>query len=207
MRAGLIFCSTTCADTYKIGRHPKGNAEERFWRMIDKNGPIPAHQPGLGACWCKASHGDKRRRWGFWFEERFRYGHVVAYILTTGHEPPPETPCITHLCDNGHLGCVRPSHLIPDTQRGNVQQAVVRGRMAAGDRNGSHTRPDRIARGEQARNAKLTEDAVRAIRRDYVRRKVTQNQLAARYGISQRTVSRVIRGKIWKHVQGLPPGA
>jgi hypothetical protein len=24
---------------------------ERFWKKVDKNGPVPAHRPELGPCW------------------------------------------------------------------------------------------------------------------------------------------------------------
>jgi hypothetical protein len=132
-RRNRAFCSMKC-------RYP-GTFEERFWVQVDKNGPIPdpAIYPGLGECWIWKG---ARDRFGYG-RYKHRLAHRVAYALTHGQDPPADAPIAAHLCDNGYLGCVRPSHLMADTQVGNVRQAVERGRMASGDRNGSRTHPER----------------------------------------------------------------
>ena len=35
--------------------------EERFWRKVDKNGPIPEHRPELGPCWVWTAGTNTRR--------------------------------------------------------------------------------------------------------------------------------------------------
>jgi hypothetical protein len=175
-------------------------ADVRFWPKVNKNGPIPAHAPHLGPCWiwtaCRRSNGYGK----FKFGDRVRSAHVVAYILTTGHEPPVETPWITHLCDGGDIGCVRPSHLQADTHEGNMLAMRARGRSATGDRNGSRTRPDRQVRGERQGGAKLTADQVREIRQHYAAGGVTHQTLASEYGVVRQTISDILTRKHWRHL-------
>lgn len=74
-----------------------------------------------------------------------------------------------HTCDNP--GCVNPAHLYPGTRANNNADMVARGRSNAGERNPQ---------------AKLTEVLVGEIRR-----------LKAA-GVSEGTVSDVLRGKTWR---------
>jgi hypothetical protein len=55
-------------------------------------------------------------------------------------------------------------------------------------------------RGEALYNAKLTEDAVRAIRAAHAAGGVTLETLAIRYGVSPAAVRQVLRGLTWAHV-------
>lgn len=172
------FCSQAC-------RFP-GTPEERFWSRVDKNGPIPDPQtyPGLGPCWIwKGWTTDDGRAW-FTFDGRLRLAPSFAYIATYG-AIPPESPYVTHLCDGGFIGCVRPSHLKADTQAGNMAGAVERGRTE---------------RGERHHNAKLTDADVLAIRAAYVPRKVTQQALADEYGVSDSVICEIVTGKAWRHL-------
>jgi predicted XRE-type DNA-binding protein len=52
--------------------------------------------------------------------------------------------------------------------------------------------------GERNGRAKLTWDAVREIRWRYATRCITQAQLADEFGVTQITVSSIVRGKTWK---------
>lgn len=54
--------------------------------------------------------------------------------------------------------------------------------------------------GQDNTQAKLTDDQVRAIRSIYAGGKVTQNELAVRFGISQSSVSFIIHRKTWSHI-------
>jgi len=58
--------------------------------------------------------------------------------------------------------------------------------------------------GTQHFNAKLTDDAVREIRRLYAEGDHTQAGLAKRYGVTQSIIGRVVLRKGWKHVPELP---
>lgn len=85
---------------------------------------------------------------------------------------------VRHTCDNPP--CWNPSHLVPGTHTDNMRDRAVRGRHP---------------------NAKLSADAVEAMRREYSTGAVSQKELAVRYGVSQSAVSRAVHGKLWEHVE------
>lgn len=55
-------------------------------------------------------------------------------------------------------------------------------------------------KGENNPRAKLTEDAVREIRRHYRRGVVTQRQLASEHGVSPGAIAFALRNRTWSHV-------
>ncbi|WP_082986256.1 HNH endonuclease signature motif containing protein [Mycobacterium gordonae] len=55
-------------------------------------------------------------------------------------------------------------------------------------------------RGERHGRAKLSDDDVRVIRRDYAEGHCSQDVLANRYGVSQRLISGIVRRETWIHV-------
>lgn len=55
--------------------------------------------------------------------------------------------------------------------------------------------------GEDHPNAKLTEEAVREIRRRYARGEASLRKLASLYGVSYHTVHSVVYRRSWKHVR------
>lgn len=92
---------------------------------------------------------------------------------------------VRHKCDNPR--CINPEHLEIGTSADNSADMVKRGRH--------RTNPQR---GEANYNATLTEDDVRFIRaNDGV---ISQRKMAARFGVSQRLIFNVLRGKAWQSV-------
>ena len=55
-------------------------------------------------------------------------------------------------------------------------------------------------KGEKNAQAKLNEDAVRSIRKEYIPGKTTLSVIAEKYGIKFQTVSKIANLKSWKHV-------
>ncbi|MGP9527092.1 hypothetical protein [Glutamicibacter sp. AOP5-A2-18] len=55
--------------------------------------------------------------------------------------------------------------------------------------------------GEQHYRAKLTDKTVHLIRKTYSPGQIGYAQLAERHGVSQSTISRIITGATWKHLQ------
>lgn len=55
------------------------------------------------------------------------------------------------------------------------------------------------ARGEDRQDAKLNNAAVRVIRK--MARKMTQQQLASRFGVSSSLIRHVLAGRCWDHVR------
>lgn len=103
--------------------------EDRFWRRVNKNGPVPAHRPELGPCWVLGGN----RRYG-----RVSVGgrgeggeraHRFSFFLAHGRWPIPNA---NHHCDNPP--CVNPAHLFEGTQRDNVKDMMSKRRQRFGGR-------------------------------------------------------------------------
>ena len=180
--------------------------EEQFWAQVEKT----------ETCW-------------FWRGETYpganglpRYGrarlpgmrngttaHRVAWYLTHGAFPQGHG---CHTCDTPL--CVRPDHLYDGTPRQNTQDAVRRGRMAAGDRHWTRVNPAHLARGddhwlrrqpwrlrgERNGKARLTEDLVRGIRAN-LRLGVGPAAIARQLGLPRTTIVNVQARRAWAWVE------
>ena len=155
----------------------------RFWSKVDKNGPV---HPTLGTrCWlwiaCKLRGGYGQIDVD---ELKTRAAHRVSFMLSRG--AIPEGLHVLHHCDNPP--CVNPGHLYAGTPQQNADDK--------GRRNRSARFP-----GEANQAAKLTAESVRSIRaRAATYPKIAHRQLAAEYGISQSSISRLIAREAWKDV-------
>lgn len=94
--------------------------------------------------------------------------------------PPPNQAHVAHTCGNGHLGCVNPMHLRWATIAENNHDKIAHGRSSRGKRNPT---------------AVLDENKVREIRK--LRGVMTQRAIADRYGVSNQTVSLILKGGVW----------
>lgn len=112
------------------------------------------------------------------------YAHRTAWEMTYGPIPPGMEVC--HSCDNPP--CARPDHLFLGSHLSNMRDARQKGR---------HKAPG--LKGSQVGNSKLTEDAVREMR-VLATEGWSQRRLAARFGVSRRSVQFVQSGTRWKHV-------
>lgn len=121
--------------------------------------------------------------------------HRAAYELAYG--PIPQGLLVCHRCDVRH--CVNPAHLFLGTHADNMADAAQKGRMMHGERHNSRTRRDTFPRGERHGMAKLTETDVRAIR-DARAAGETGRSIAHHYGVSEDTISLIVRRKRWLHV-------
>lgn len=144
-------------------------ARERFDRKV--------HKAPTG-CW-EWTGGRSRDGYGvFWGGEyrpqggpvmglahRWSYAHFNGVI--------PEGMYVLHRCDNP--GCVNPAHLFAGTQADNVADCAAKKRR------------------NQIRYRKLSADAHAEIRKRYARGGVSQSVLAKEYGVSQPTISHIVR--------------
>lgn len=164
-------------ERHGIPRRPKGHltkpAEDRFWEYVDKGGE--------GECW----------EWTGWTGHGYGYfgvggkdkrSHRLAFLFCRGD---PGDKLVLHTCDNRQ--CVNPNHLYLGTHEDNIADAIER---------------DRLARGEKNAASKLSEGEVAEMRRRYSDESVSQTELGDEYGVSQTTVSKIVRGETWSHVEG-----
>lgn len=91
----------------------------RFWRKVDKSGPLPVQRPELGRCWVYVGHLGATGYGSFRLGKAEVKAHRFAYEAENG--PIPEGLEIDHLCRN--RACVRPDHLEPTTHAENMRRA------------------------------------------------------------------------------------
>lgn len=158
--------------------------EERFWSNVVKadgcwswSGSI--HPYGYGTL------GSRQQR---------VLAHRLSWMLHNG--PIPNGLWVLHRCDNPP--CTNPSHLFLGTHQDNMDDMKSKGRGHLGEAHGLFKHPERRARGERHGNTHLAAEDVLEIRR----RAGTEDQrvVAADYGISQTTVSRILNRVVWGHV-------
>ena len=106
--------------------------------------------------------------------------HRAAWELANG--PIPDGLFVLHACDNPP--CCNTAHLFLGTKADNNADMYSKGRAALGSRNG---------------HAKLTESNVREIRA-LLASGLLQREIAERFGVTQTTISPLLRGVTWKHV-------
>lgn len=122
-----------------------------------------------------------------------QYAHRLVWKLTHGWSLPDDLH-VCHTCDNPK--CVNPKHLFLGTDADNQRDKVRKGRQLRGEKL-SNIMKEHARRGETHPCAKLTENDVRAIRKD----DLDNGALAAKYGVSQATISRIRTGITWRMVK------
>ena len=149
--------------------------EERFWAKVAKGSSDDCWEwtAALIKGYGEISRGGRKNG--------MMMAHRLSWILHNG--PIPTGSIVCHRCDNP--SCVNPHHLFLGTQTDNMQDAARKGRMA---------------RGERHHNAKLSKSQVLEIREQYASGNTSTIILAAKYGVSQALVAKIVRRKRWKHI-------
>ncbi len=175
--------------------------KSRFWEKVDKS----------GKCWIWNAARFHNGYGTFSLHTKTTLAHRVSFLIANGSIP--NGMCVLHKCDVKN--CVRPSHLFIGTMADNMRDRDMKGRQAKGDRNGlrlhpesrpyglrngHYTKPECTPRGVNAGNAKLTDEKVEALRLEYRAGGISQDKLAAKYGICQSVTSGIILRQRWKHV-------
>lgn len=107
--------------------------------------------------------------------------HRWSYLLFKGEIPNGLFVC--HECDNPP--CCNPEHLFLGTREENFEDCRKKGRNATGDRNG---------------NAKLSNEQVDQIRKEYDASRGSLDRLAEKHGVCSAQIRNIIRGK--QHKKG-----
>jgi len=139
---------------------------DRFWDKVDKS----------GECWMWTAAKGRGGYGNFTLDGRSINAHRASYILNVG--PIPAGAVVRHQCDTPL--CVNPSHLQLGSYSDNTQDMVRRGRAASGERHG---------------HAKTTNKQNEHIR-DLIGQGMTQQAVADMFGITQSTVSRMMKAYI-----------
>lgn len=103
-----------------------------------------------------------------------RFAHGPA--PTSAHE-------VAHSCGKGHEGCVNPIHLRWATRKQNHADKHIHGTMPFA---------------EKHYKAKLTTNQVKHVRR--LRGKLSQSEIALKFGVSRGCISGILSGSTWRHV-------
>ena len=110
------------------------------------------------------------------------------------HHVGPGCSCGGECVRCNNPACCNPLHIYDGTHSDNQRDSLVMGTS-------NFLRPLRKMHGSANKNAKLTEDVVREIRRRYAQGGVSQQALADEYGVSQSKISDAIHRKTWAHVE------
>jgi hypothetical protein len=177
----------------------------RFWAKVDFDGPLPEYYPDLGPCWLWIAGKDE---WGYGYfgvNRRPKRSHRYSFEMTYGLIPDGLLVC--HVCDRP--ACVNPRHFRLGTNKDNSDDKIRKGREIiphpTGDEHWTTRNPGASpiigTKGEANPGTKLTEDAVRAIRRRYALGDVSQLALATEYGVSQTVIHHLLARKTWTNVE------
>ncbi len=153
---------------------------QRFWSKVDQSG-------GRSKCWpwkaarLKLGYGVFMMRGNITLR-----AHRIAFTLAKGHIPNGLDVC--HKCDNPP--CTNPAHLFAGTTRQNLEDASSKKRCAV-------QRHPEIVRGVRNGSAKLTDDAVRIIRK----KQLSITQTAKQFGVSITVIKGVRNRSSWTHVK------
>lgn len=169
---------------------------DRFWRYVVIGKP--------DECWPWRT----MKRGVFWWRgpNREKY-HAssprLAYRISRNVGIGPRE-VVAHSCD--WRACCNPDHVCAKSQQENSKEMADRG-LHPYQKSGlfRYTRKKWSAAGAngpgEANSAHvLTDQMVRQIRREYVRGVTRQVDLAEKFNVGQSTISRVIRGTSWDHV-------
>lgn len=104
--------------------------------------------------------------------------HRLSYLLNNG--PIPVGLCVMHICDN--RPCINPNHLVAGSHAANMQDVKRKGRSMSG---------------AASPRAKLTEEEAKMIR-ELGRVGNHHHHIAARFGVSRSTVTKIINGTAYR---------
>ena len=157
-----------------IRSHINSVHESRLWEYLCSKSIVENGCRVWNAC------SDKSVRGTVVFRGKKRQVHIVSWILHNGDIP--DGMKVMHKCDNPP--CFDPGHLQLGTQKDNVHDAFLKGRMPCGERHWK---------------SKLTERDVREIiklRSDGMNR----YEIADRFHIHFSSVNRIVGRRKWRHL-------
>lgn len=154
-------------------------------RFFDKIEIIPFH-----SCWERSAGISKHGYGKFKFNKKTVYAHRFSYEFHFGQIPICLFVC--HKCDNP--SCVRPEHLFLGSHAENMRDMISKGRkvtyIGSKAKIYGNTKESNPA-------AKLNSIKVGEIRQSYKTGNKSQASIGMEYGVSQRTISLIVRNETW----------
>jgi len=171
----------------------KKSLEERFWEQVDKIS-------SSNGCWIWKGNLAPNGYGRAWLGHGVS-AHRASWLINRG--AVPNGLQVLHDCRPGpdNRACVNPEHLWIGTQKDNIGDAINKGRMASGARNGKFTHPEKRLHGVKNGLSKLTDDMVREIRKSYANGDITLAQAGKPFGVMKSDVWCIVHRKTWQHVQ------
>ncbi len=143
---------------------------------------VKYHETETG-CWIWFAAKDAGGYGRFKWNGRIDGAHRVSWEMANG--AVPRQMDVLHRCNV--KACVNPAHLYLGTQKDNMRDAMRDGLWVCPDRSGIRNAA-----------AKITPETARAIRLEYAQGDVSQAMLAAKFGMHQTNVSRIVRKANWR---------
>lgn len=163
--------------------------KKRFWKKVNKEGPIHSRGENLGRCWIWT--GSKSHGYGLFFIfKKPRFAHRVSMMIAGSLD---DGLFALHSCNTP--ACVNPDHLRSGTQFDNMRDMYESGRAALGDKHGSKTRPESVVYADKHPNTRLSSIQVSCIRKIYQQSRLAQKRIAAQFRISQPHLCLILKGR------------
>ena len=169
---------------------------DRFWKKVNKDGPIPKHMPHLGKCWLWTP-GTVNKYGLFLYDGKNYNAHRFSWMVQFGEIPFGLLVC--HHCDT--CRCVNGQHLFLGTVKDNVADKDQKGRTPSGDLHWKRRRPDLVARGDRHPMAKLSASDVAEILR-LLNLGNSCSSIAKIFPVSAGHIWQIKTGKRWKIPNG-----
>lgn len=164
-------------------------------------------------CWEWQAHKDKCGYGRVHLKGGLYSAHRVAYYLVNDKDAGELS--VLHHCDNP--ACCNSTHFFLGDQFDNMQDRSQKGRgnhptgerhgtktkpesVARGERTGQYTKPECMPKGERMGTAKLKDSQVLEIRELCRNGDKTYTEIAGIYNVSTTVISGIAQGKGWKHL-------
>lgn len=118
---GRVRSPETRAKMSAAQKQRQGPAIKRFWKLINKDGPVNDLKPELGQCWLWTG----ALSWNGYGQFENSKAHVFSYEYHVG--PVPKGKELDHLCRTRN--CANYNHLEAVTHKVNVKRAYAAQRL------------------------------------------------------------------------------